>query len=98
MTPSCAYCGRKCKKAEQAPARKLSCGTFSPHKKVSHNSRHIDDSLERLNRRTPCISDHHPGTGVAAQQDGEQVLACHEVHKGRMMIERDQGLPRPLGK
>ena len=68
----------------------------SPHKKVGHYIRQIDDSLERLNRRTPAISDHHPGTGVAAQQDGEQVLACHEAHKGRMMIERDQVLLDPL--
>ncbi len=68
----------------------------SPHKKVGHYIRQIDDSLERLNRRTPAISDHHPGTGVAAQQDGEQVLVCHEAHKGRMMIERDQVLLDPL--
>jgi hypothetical protein len=46
----------------------------SPHKKVGHYIRQIDDSLERLNHRTPAISDHHPGTGVAVQQDGEQVL------------------------
>ena len=71
----------------------------SPHKKVSHYSRQIDDSLERLNRRTPAISDYHLPTttlGAAAQQDGEQVLACHEAHKGRMMIERDQVLLDPL--
>lgn len=71
----------------------------SPHKKVSHYSRQIDDSLERLNHRTPAISDHHPGTGVEAQQDGEQVLACHEAQgtdEGRMMIEKDQVLLDPL--
>jgi hypothetical protein len=61
----------------------------------------MDDSLERLSRRTPVISDHHPGSGVAAQQDGEQALVCHdlvchEVHKGRMRIERDQVLLDPL--
>ena len=68
----------------------------SAHKKVGHYIRQIDDSLERLNRRTPAISDHHPGTCAAAQQDGEQVLVCHEAHKGRMMIERDQVLLDPL--
>jgi hypothetical protein len=68
----------------------------SPHKKVRHYIRQIDDSLERLNRRTPAISDHHPGTAVAAQQDGEQVLACPEAHKGRMMIDGDQVLLDPL--
>jgi hypothetical protein len=65
----------------------------SAHKKVGHYIRQIDDSPERLNRRTPAISDHHPGTGVAAQQDGEQALVCPEVHKGRMRIappRRDQ--------
>jgi hypothetical protein len=66
----------------------------SPHKKVGYYIRQIDDSLERLNRRTPAISDQH--LGVAVQQDGEQVLPCHEAHKGRMMIERDQVFLDPL--
>jgi hypothetical protein len=63
---------------------------------MSHYTRQIDDSLERLNRRTPAISNNQPCTGVAAQQDGEQALAIHEAQKGRMMIERDQVLLDPL--
>ena len=34
--------------------------------------------------------------GAAAQQDGEQVLACHEAHTGRMIIDRDQVFLDPL--
>jgi hypothetical protein len=67
-----------------------------PHKKVGHYIRQIDDSLERLNRHSPAISDHHPGTGVAAKQDVEQVLVCHETQKGRMVIERDEVFLDPL--
>jgi hypothetical protein len=62
---------------------------------VSHYIRQIDDSLARLNRRTPAdrLSGHAPCTGdwIAgqAQQDDEQV-------SGRMMIERDQVFLDPL--
>jgi hypothetical protein len=68
----------------------------SPHKKVTHYMRQIDDSLARLNRRTPAISHHTPCTGGPAQQDDEHFLESHEVHEGRMMIERDQLFLDPL--
>jgi hypothetical protein len=75
----------------------------SPHKKVNHYMRQIDDSLARLDRRTPltpAISCHAPcERASAAQQDGEQVLACletHEAHAERMSIERDENLLDPL--
>jgi hypothetical protein len=68
----------------------------SPHKKVSHNMWQIDDSVARLNRRTPAISHHAPCTGGPAQKDDEQGLASHEVHEGRMMIEKDQLFLDPL--
>ena len=71
----------------------------SPHttKEVGYYIRQMDDSQERLNHLTPVISDHHhPGTGVAAQEEDEQVSSCHETHKGRMTIERDQVLLDPL--
>ncbi len=75
----------------------------SPHKKVNHYMWQIDDSLARLDRRTPltpAISCHAPCERAwAAQQDGEQVLACHaahEAHAERMSIERDQILLDPL--
>ncbi len=61
----------------------------SSHKKVGHYIRQIDDSLARLNRRTPAdrLSGHAPCTddwiAGQAQQDDEQA-------SGRMMIERDQ--------
>ena len=62
---------------------------INPHKKVRHYMRQIDDSLTRLNRRTPVISHHTPCTGGPAQQDDEQVLSIHEVHEDRLMIVRD---------
>ncbi len=58
---------------------------------MGHYIRQIDDSMSRLNRRTPAISAH-----TLAQQDDEKVMACHEAHEERMIIEEDQVLLDPL--